>query len=73
MIRENKRRPFPLLDWTGAPDYDGPQAPCISCGRVDTVPRGVEFDEFLCEACEEEQLEAEAWLNHMRQMVEGKE
>lgn len=29
-----------------------PQVPCIKCGAVDDLPRGVEYDEFICGSCE---------------------
>lgn len=31
----------------------GPQAPCTVCGAVDDLPRGVEYDEYVCEACKD--------------------
>jgi hypothetical protein len=30
-----------------------PQAACIKCGAVDYLPRGVEYDEYLCSDCQE--------------------
>ena len=35
--------------------WSPPQAKCIRCGAVDDLPRNVEYDEFLCPACEEQE------------------
>ena len=46
---------------------------CIQCGAVEsTNPQKYEYDEFLCEACEEEMSQAQDFLMHMVQMTERK-
>jgi len=32
-------------------DSTPPQCACIECGEVDDLPRGVEYDEFVCADC----------------------
>ena len=45
---------------------------CTCCGRVESKnPQRYEYDEFLCSECQEA-AEAEAWLQHMAEITEGK-
>ena len=54
--------------------WNPPQAACIRCGDVDDLPKNVEYDEYVCPACAElEEQEAEEFLNHMREITEGKQ
>ena len=47
---------------------------CTGCGRVESKnPARYQHDEFLCERCEEELLQAQDFINHMAAMTEHKQ
>jgi hypothetical protein len=50
------------------------QAACVKCGEVDDLPKGVEYDEYLCPSCleDEEETQAQDYLMHMVEMTERK-
>ena len=53
--------------------WNPPQAACIKCGEVGDLPRRVEYDEYLCPACEElEMQEAAEYIMHMTEITERK-
>ena len=46
---------------------------CTGCGKAESKnPQRYAYDEFVCEACEEELLQAQDFINHMAEMTERK-